>query len=103
LPFLYPVQQDDNFIAMINLLCTKARAWEYEQEVRIPAIGRAGIYPFQPGYVCEIYFGVNTRDSEVEEIGQLLLRKGYGNNNVRIGKMVLSDEKFELDIKPLSF
>ena len=103
MPFLTPVTQDSNFIAMMNLLCRKAKVWKYEQEVRIAKIGKAGVHPIHPGYVCEVYFGVNTKVRDIEELGQLLVRKGYNNNNVRIGQMILSEDKFELDIKPLTF
>lgn len=103
MPILNPVVQDDNYIAMMNLLCRKAKVWEYEQEVRIAKIGKAGIYPIYPGYVSEIYFGVNTRGTDIQDIGKLLLDRGYKSRLENIGKMMLSDNKFELEIKPLSF
>lgn len=103
LSYQLPVEQDENFIAMINLLCRKAKVWEYEQEVRDIKIGKAGIHRFHPAFVCEVYFGANTSDENVQEIIKLLQRKGYNNQYVRIGKMMLSDKKFELDIKALTF
>ena len=75
----------------------KSHIWEYENEVRAicPSISRfcdnnLRLIKFPQEDLKEIYFGLKTSESEVQEIEQLLLEKGYKIKNIKREKMLIN-------------
>ncbi len=79
----------------------KAKAWEYEQEVRVLKLKPAGIYPFDESQLFSVRFGLNidllVRDKIIKLVNQIKVERQL---NIRLFDVKMDHRKFLLnDIK----
>lgn len=89
----------EDIFALVSMVCTKAKCWSYEEEVRVMKFEQNGLLPFEKSNLCEIYFGADSVETHVTSISNLLLREGY---NTKMYKMEMLTNEFKLIPKQLS-
>lgn len=76
----------------------KAKAWEYEQEVRVIKTKPAGIYPFKMTQLCSVRFGLNIDPNVRKEIIRLVSSlKSKHKINIRLFDVKLDHREFILN------
>ncbi len=85
----------DHTTLVKSLIQTKAKIWEYENELRVlkPSIGA---YPYKKSALKDVCFGCNCSKSEINRIKSLVKANGF---NVTFTKTAKASKKFELKIK----
>lgn len=82
-----------------EVLRTKSKDWEYEDEVRIYKT-EAGYHNFNPKSLISVTFGCNTpEDKQVQIIERI--KKNESLNHVQFFKCKTSSKQFKLDINPI--
>ena len=77
---------DEFWKALLSIgMVAKARAWEYEDEVRVLRKG-GGAVPFEPSELIEIIFGMNMPFEQQQELRQLLAGEDW--RHVRFSRVV---------------
>jgi hypothetical protein len=71
----------------------KSKLWKYEEEIRIYKKAY-GLYQINKNAIAKIYFGVKTKQAEIDEIIKLCKDSGY--TNVNFFKAHIKHAKFEL-------
>lgn len=96
----YPVynhlKSNENLIEF--MFQTKAKCWEYENELRIIK-NSSGNYKFNKNAIIEISFGCNVSSSDIEKYKQIILDNNF--TNVSFKKAIPSKKEFKLDIVDL--
>lgn len=82
-----------------DVLRTKSKDWEYEQEVRI-CKPQFGYYCFNPESLRSVIFGCNTEADKQSQIIEIV-RRNMSLNHVRFYKCHTHPNQFKLEIRPL--
>ena len=77
---------------------TKAKCWEYENELRIIK-NNSGNYKFNKSSIIEISFGCNVSTLDIEKYKQLILDNNFTNATFK--KAIPSKKEFKLEIVDL--
>lgn len=79
----------------------KAKAWEYEQELRVIKMKPAGVYPFDIKQLCSVRFGLNIDNLVRKKLITLVLSlKRKHKINIRLFDVKLDHREFILnDVK----
>ncbi|WPP49288.1 DUF2971 domain-containing protein [Catalinimonas niigatensis] len=56
---------------------SKSHVWEYEEEIRAIFFDANGFIPFEKKQLCEVHFGLRTKENQKNEFKNLLTVKGY--------------------------
>lgn len=78
---------------------TKSLAWAYEEEIRATHIKYNGLVNFPSEALTEIYYGLRTSQSDIQEIETILQSKGY---NAQRFKMERVKTTFDLVANPFN-
>ena len=99
---LYPEYnhiREDRTMLIEKLFQTKAKCWEYENEIRILKPLQNGNIKFNKAIVKEICFGVNTNESEILFYKNLVKKNNF--QNIIFKKAKVSKNKFNLVIEDI--
>ena len=101
----FPVKYSDQYptynhlkdrTTLVNdMVLTKSKIWEYENEIRVIKLNKTGYINFKKGALEEIVFGCNTTDQEINEIKNLALKHDY---NIIFKKANKKQRQFGLEI-----
>ncbi len=94
------VKSNKDVIDLIYWLCTKSKVWEYEQEVRVLEMYKNGYLPFDKIELVELYFGASTSKQNIDIINEIIKNRDY--HLAKVGKMIVSKTKFELEVEYLN-
>lgn len=77
-----------------GILRTKAKAWEYEKEVRVMRFPQ-GALQFEPQALTEIVFGMRADPEEIERVRALVVSEGQGH--VQFYKTRIADKRYAIE------
>ena len=77
----------------MDSLTLKSKDWKYEEEIRIYKKAN-GSYPINKDAIAKIYFGVKTKQADINEIIKICKDSGY--TKVKFFKAHIKHAKFEL-------
>lgn len=107
--FVYPinVNYSENYPTLCftdksfttEVLRTKSKDWEYEDEVRIYK-AESGYHNFNPKSLISVTFGCNTPEDKQTQIIERIINNG-SLNHMRFFKCKTSSRQFKLDINPI--
>lgn len=81
----------------INACLVKAKAWEYEEEVRVIKKKKSGIYKFEREQMSGIYFGMKMDKQEKRIISKLVDdSNNYTDTKIKKHDVEIAFDKFEL-------
>lgn len=95
----YPIYNHirDNRKSLIDkLFQTKAKCWEYENEIRVMKPNQFGNIKFNKSAIKEICFGVNASERDIKYYKHLLSKNSFPN--VKYTKAEVANDKFILNI-----
>ncbi|MBN9483577.1 MAG: hypothetical protein BGO70_13930 [Bacteroidetes bacterium 43-93] len=105
-PQKYFSVDNKSFSALIPKMFTKAKEWEYEEEVRtliatnehIPNDGalEVGLRDIQ---ICELYYGIKTPEEQIQEIESILKERKYPIG--KKGRMKMRQDAFAIYVDPM--
>lgn len=81
-----------------NLITTKAKIWEYEEEVRILR-DYSALYTFKNEALVEVCFGCNCSKENIRKVKKLIIEKKI--NHLEFTKAKISKSKYELKFERL--
>ena len=76
----------------------KGKKWEYEDEYR-SIRPNVGLFPFHKACLKAIYFGLNSKETDVQTIKEIVLNSNYPN--VVFYKMVEQSDSYDLENVPI--
>lgn len=80
-----------------NACLTKAKEWEYEQEMRVITLQPEGIYSFDRTQITGIYFGMRTDSKHKKNLSNTVDRSNnYTGTKIKKYDMQMAFDKFEL-------
>lgn len=88
---------DNRFVT--EVLRTKSKDWQYEEEVRIYK-KTSGYHKFNPNCLRSVTFGCNTPNEKKDRIIDII-RHNYGLNHVQLYKCTPHPNQFKLVIHPI--
>lgn len=75
----------------------KAKAWEYEQEVRAIRLSSEGIFKFNPLQVVEVYLGMKMEKNESDEVIKIIKEINKTRiPNIKIFRIVMEHNTYNL-------
>ena len=86
-----------------NTVFTKAKEWEYEEERRIlrpPQIGGAGDYLLNKNNIKGVILGAKMENNDSNKVIEIVKKS---RKKLELCKAELDDEKYQLNIKPISY
>ena len=98
----YPIWnhvRSDTGQSVTNLLTTKAKQWEYEQEYRVLKIGDPGNHSFAPSALVEIIFGLRCAADYIDDVKRLTNNSRTGH--VAFSRTVTAANRFALELRPI--
>lgn len=84
-----------------QIVCTKSKLWEYEQEWRVIVDDGFGLKTFKKEDITKIIFGVNTPNDKKEKVVSLMKSKGY--TKTKFFYCELSDNMYKLNLKKYQY
>ncbi|PPE16887.1 DUF2971 domain-containing protein [Escherichia coli] len=76
---------------------TKAKEWEYEQEMRVVTKQPEGIYPFERSQMTGLYFGMKIDKKDKADLSRIIDgSNNYTGTKIRKHDVVMAYDKFEL-------
>lgn len=95
----YPELDFTNKLFTTEVLRTKSKVWEYEDEVRIYK-RESGYHNFNPNSLKSVIFGCNTPDDKQSQIIELI-RRNKNLNHVQFYKCIPHPNQFKLVIQSI--
>ncbi len=97
-PICNPIKEQDKFPQI--LAGTKSKQWQHEDEWRVIE-EHEGAYSFRKEALTEIIFGVNTSETDIIAIKNLLDSNGY--SHTKLFQIKLKEKEYGLDKKELIY
>ncbi|WP_269934580.1 DUF2971 domain-containing protein [Serratia liquefaciens] len=80
---------------------TKAKEWEYEQEMRVVTMQPQGIYPFERSQITGVYFGMQIDRNHKKEISRIIdSSNNHTGTNIKKHDVWMAYDKFDLSRLP---
>ncbi|MCP4747990.1 MAG: DUF2971 domain-containing protein [Desulfobacteraceae bacterium] len=93
-----PIESDSLGVELAkNYLAAKSPDWEYENEVRIIK-SKPGSLKIEKDYMKQIFFGLNTPDSDIDLIKNII---DHYNHEVDLYRIVRTDSDFGITEKKI--
>ncbi|WP_394520880.1 hypothetical protein C1N60_11805 [Pantoea sp. SGAir0184] len=91
----------DSHITGLNSCLVKAKAWEYEQEVRVIKKKKSGIYKFDRNQITGVYFGMKIDKDKKKILSKLIDdSNNYTDTKIKKHDIKIAFDKFELSNVP---
>lgn len=81
----------------VNACLTKAKTWEYEQELRVVRMQPEGIYSFNRSQMSAVYFGLKINSEHKKELSRLIdSSNNHTKTKIKKHDVEIAFDKFEL-------
>ncbi len=86
-------------VSVREIITTKSKDWEYENEVRVMKFQDTGLHSFKKQALVGVTFGCKASDTFIQEIKTLASDNKF--ENIEFNKAYASQSKFSVIIKPV--